>query len=623
MKNSILLSVIILLIVLSSMVTAVTDYEAESQYKTALTYFQGNDFRNTLRSAHLAKNLFQAMNNQAGIDKSNRLITQVNELLNDAQMAGAYYDIASDYYLHDTTLSSLTSAKEFAQYASEYYNRAGDADGVLMSEDLVRSVQTEINSRMSEKMAQAETFYQTARQKYLNGDYLQARTLAINASIIFNEILDQSGISKTASLVVNIDADINKTRFNAVASYDRALDYYSQKNCSNAARYAAVSQQLYTKIGDLDGMVRATNLVSRINSECARMDDELMKEAELYYNKAEDSLIMEQYSNATDYAKMARNIYNTFYTKAYAEEKDLPDSQQVRMKFYRSYLIKVDNLLGTINSRWSREERLKQAESFYNISQFFYVTNQLEFSMNYAERAKSYFTDLNEYLGVAKCESLISSINAKMENKRQADDYYEKAVSFFNTAEFENALLYAEKAREIYVEIVDQPNTLKVQNFTQAANDGIKFRNEADAYQTQAGGYFNVGDYENAKQYSKKAHLIYLQINFTIGSINSEQILNRSNEKINENYVQFRNNALIAAGVILLGGFLILQRLGQQRQVETEIKKEKQRIEEDTKMLHKEMAVKTEKETKERVEDELRRLVEQEREQMGGDSKPK
>jgi len=616
MKNK--LTALAALLLIAYPCLSITQYDAESFYKTALTYFQANDFRNTLRSAHLAKGIFQELNYQDGVTRCNQLITQVDSLLTDGQMASAYYDIAGEYFLQDNpTIDSYTKAKTFAEYAKNFYNLAGDGEGVLRCDDMISRANSEINNMRNIKQEQAYTFYKMAQDSFFQGNYPAARKYAINASAIYTEISDHTGISRTASIIVSIDAKINETRYNALASYDRALDYYAQKDYKSALKYASTSQQLYSQIEDQDGMLKATSLVTRINTEYGQLNEQRLRLAQTYYDKAEEMLIIRDYVNATEYAKSSREIYMEFYNAAVLEEQGLASSEKVKTKLYSGYVRNVDNLIERINSEWGSEKKKEQAELFYTRAQEYYIEAQLESALNYAQRAKSYFTDLNEYIGVNKCDSLITSINNRMADKREADTNYEKAYSFYSTAEFESALLYVGKAKNLYVKILDTKNTEKVDNLTSMINDGILLRDQANTHYQKASGYFNAGDYENAKLYSQQAYEIYTDINYTLGIVSSQNILNQSNEKIHASYVQFRNTALIALAIIVVGGYLVVSKLKAKKKFTKEIEKEKDKFDREKKMKEREWAVRRDEETKEKVEEELRRLVEEERGHVG------
>jgi hypothetical protein len=593
---------------------AATEYDAESLYKAALGYYQANDFRNTLRSVHLAKDLYSSLQDNDGVVKCNQLITKVSEILTVEQMADYYYDIAGSYLTEENpTLSSYINAKEFAGYAQDYYQRAGDADGTLKSEDFINRAQRQINDLRTQKQQTAYTYYRMAQDSYSNNQYPKARIYALNASIIYNDIFDTDGISTVSSLISVIDAKINQTRFNALASYDRALDYYAQKDYDNALKYASISQQLFTSIEDMDGVTRATNLVSQVNKEHTDVDEQKLRLAQTYYDRAGEMLIIQNYVNATDFAQSSREIYMEFYLKWAEQEKNLGENERTNTKLYGSYIAKVDNLIERINSEWGADRKKQQAETFYTTAMGYYTDNQLEASLNYAQRAKNYFSDLNDYIGVNKCDALIQVISGRMAEKRQGDAFYEQAYGFYFIAEFENALLYAGKARNIYVKISDSSSAERVDNLTTQINDGIKLRDDANTYYQQADGYFNAGDYENARTLSLKAFNIYSQINYTLGVANSGLILNQSSIKIEEAYVNLRNTVLTGLIIIVVGAYLILSRRKEQKSLTSTLKKEKEKMQEEKVIEEKQWAIRSEEETKEKVEEELRRLIEQER----------
>jgi hypothetical protein len=616
MKNRIL--ALVTLAALGYACIALNKYDAESFYGSAVTYFESNDFRNALRSAHLARDAFQTLGIDEGVSRCNQLITKVDSILNDAQMANAYFDIASGYFLEENpTVSSYMKAKEMAEYARDFYNRAGDGNGVLQCDDLISRSQSEIGNIRNQKQQIAYAYYKMAQDAFFNGEYLTARSYAINSSVVYNEILDDHGITNTASLITSIDFKINETRYNAIASYDRALDYYTSKDYSSAVKYASISQQLYKSINDVYGMNKATGLITRINSESIQLTEQRLREAQSAYDKSEEMLIIRDYVNATEYARQSRSIYMEFLAKAQEEEEGLPQSEKLKTKLYSSYINKVDDLFRRINSEWGSEKKKTQAETFYTKAQEYYLQGQPEFALNYIDKARIYFTDLNDYIGVSKCSALLDSINNMIAVKREADGYYNQAYSFYKTAEFENALVYVGKARNLYDRILNRRDTEKADNLTLMIRQGFELRDSASRDYQSAIEYFNAGDYGSAKLYSEKAHTMYLQINYSLGIINSEQLLNQSSEKVYESYAQFRNTSIAAILIILIGGYLLLSKLREQRTFKKEMKIAKQEFDEEKKVKEKEWDIVKEEETQNRVEDELRRLIEEERKQTG------
>ncbi|MFH1126055.1 MAG: hypothetical protein V1703_02925 [Candidatus Altiarchaeota archaeon] len=597
--------------------------DAESFYRSALTYWSQNDFKNGLRNAYRARDVFESCNNQDGISRCNQLITEIETTLTEAQIAHAYYGIASEYYLQDPpTTYSYKKAKDFAQRAKDFYDKAEDSVGSLTSEALMKDASRMINEIIGKKQQDAYTYYKMSQASFFDEEYTKARTYAINASRIYNEILDSNGISQTASLIVSIDSKINETRYNALASYDRGWNSYLSNDYDTALKYASISQQLYTKINDIDGISKATALISRINTDSDAFTNQKLVMAQNYYDKGEEMLILQNYVNATDYAKGARDIYLEFYNIALEKERSLPTGEQVNMKRYGALVQKVDSLINRINSEWGSKKKKQQAEEFYTKAQEYYIQNQLDYALNYAQRAKDYFTDLNDYLGVNKCDALVSSINNRMSQKRQADEYYNTAYGFYKTAEFENAMLYNEKSKTIYTKILDTANVGKSDNLTSMIRDGIRTRDEASGYYQEANNYFNLGDYEKAKASGEQAYFMFIQINYTLGIVNSQQILNQSNTKIQAAYESLRNTVLVALVVIVVGIYLLASRLREQKTYTKEIVKEKEKFEEQKAMMEKEWDLRKEEETKDKVEDELRKLIDQERGQGLEEKKP-
>ena len=615
-KKILLLGLVILL--LATDVLSSSKYEADSYYTAAGVYFNTGDYKNSLRSIHLGREIYSEIGDDYGVARCNDFLVKIDEILPPVQKANYYYDIAGDYYLQNTTdIVSYTRAKNFAQLAKDIYQQLGDSNNVLKADDIIKGADEKIRIIKESRSQDAERYYLMARSNFFEKNYLIAKTYALNASALYTMVPDEEGISKAATLLTSINEKLNELKQDAIASYDKALDYYTVKDYKNAYYYANASYWLYTATGDMDGISKAKNLVSKINEEAAQTEEEKKRLAQKYINSAEEFLVIKDYEKATEAATNAKNIYSELYAEYYEIEHTLPESLRVNMKFYQNLIWDTDNLIKRISDAEGDAGRKKRAEEYYVKAQEYLIKNEITNALTYANKARSLFFDLKLYVGVSKTDSLIRQINERSKQRQIAEGYYNQSKYSYMIADFENARIQAESSRSIYASMFDINKTNDVDALISLIAEGVKKRDAANNYFNSAKTYFDSKNYESAKEYSKKAYDIYLVINHSVGISESKVLLDKSEEILYTEYYRFRNMAILAVVILIVGGIYLYRRSKKIEVEEIEQVKKERDDEEFKRRQAEEWTLRREAEVKEKVEEELRMLIEKEREAAG------
>jgi hypothetical protein len=597
-----------------------SDMEADVFYKSAQGYTDSGDWDNALMSVWRAREIYTDTKNTYGIKKCDDLIGKIESTLQPIQLADKYYNIAGTYFLqgHDNA-DLLQRSIGMGKRCDSLYVRIGGSAGVagkLKCEDLIERATTRINELTNDCIRAGDEYYLKAQNSYFQGYYLSARGFAVNASERYISCPYQSGIDNSASLLSSINGKINDLRMDAKASYDKAISYYSQdtkEDYQRCIQYAASSQSFYKKIDDNEGYTAATTLASRCSERIGQLDDDRLRVAESYMAEAKRLISMSECMNSTDDANRAMSIYQLFYNQATLEEKMLPREQQVKMNLYSTKMQEVNSVLFLIRDTCTADKMLKIAEDFYAKSQGYYLQNDLNEALTYAGNARNIFFKYQKYVGVSKCDTLISQINLRINQRTEAEGYMQQSQAHYNVADFDIALLNANKARSIYDLVFDKEKVKDIDDFMVKIREGANTFEIANSNFREAKNYFEINNYDSALAPAQKASELYIQINYSVGMAESANIVKISQEKVDEARTRFYTNAAMFGIVITVSAFMVIQFTRRKKAVESEYRKKIRSEDERARRQDEAWSIKAEEETKKGVEDELRKLIEAER----------
>lgn len=170
-----------------------------------------------------------------------------------------------------------------------------------------------------------------------------------------------------------------------------------------------------------------------------------------------------------------------------------------------------------------------RAETFYRQAEKLFTQGELTDSRIKVERAKSLFEQAGDRDNVPKCENLIGKLDneIRVNKKREADVNYDKALSYYALNRFNESILYLNRARVIYVEIMNEPGVKKVDSMISQINrEAVLSRKlRADSLYNKALTFKNFGNISSAVVFADQAKEIYEEIGYYNGSVKADLLV--------------------------------------------------------------------------------------------------
>ncbi len=593
------------MLLLSSVVHAETAAEADGYYVKAQTYFENQDYKSALRNVHLARIIYSNLGLTGGVSQCDSLINGIKSSTTDNNLAGYYNSIASDYLLTENpTLHEYEMTKYFAQLAKTIYTQNNNDDGITMANDLIEQADSEIQKIYGRQRQEAETYYNIARTYFINKDYPNALAYAQNASSIYNAISDQYGISKTNLLLQSINDEVENIKQNANVAYSTAMSLYGDGNISGSLVYAEKSKALYQSINFYQGVSKAQDLLSILHQSIDQEKDKRKRMAAQFFKEAEDYFVIMDCANATENIRNARALYEGLYWEATVDsEKEL----------YKRRMYECDDLLTKILKECGSAVMLSQAEQYYAQAQEFFIKQDFDSALSYAQKARDLFQKIENYVGVSKSDSLIDSISDRVYKERMGDSNMTEAQYYYSIADYENARLFAERARSIYSTLLGTNKTSDANALLGNITDGEKKKEEAKHYYDLAYDYMQKSDYSNAKMYSEWAYGIYTTINYSIGMQESASLLKSAEDKVGQETTKFRMLLMSGAVVLIIVVIVVVNYVKKKKEISAEAERARSDRDVKRKIEEKQWEVEREVQTEDLVKKRLKEMIEEER----------
>jgi hypothetical protein len=148
-----------------------------------------------------------------------------------------------------------------------------------------------------------------------------------------------------------------------------------------------------------------------------------------------------------------------------------------------------------------------EANSNYRIAENHYNKKDFEVAMNYALKAKELYSEIENDKGVRDTETLISKIESDSkrlgQEETQADIYYNDSRNFYLAGDYINASKSAQKAKYKYSYLKDYE---AVDDCNEIINNSERFLEiESQAYLLNTSECYDRGDYELALDYARKS----------------------------------------------------------------------------------------------------------------------
>ncbi|MEM4347558.1 MAG: hypothetical protein QW802_03120 [Candidatus Altiarchaeota archaeon] len=278
-----------------------------------------------------------------------------------------------------------------------------------------------------------------------------------------------------------------------------AKNFYLEDNCDKAINLAEKAKKIFHSIDNVDGLIEC----DRILLHCLPSPEveEEIKRANEYFAIAQEYYSSEEFKKAKEYATKAMDIYAKWG--------------------YKDETIKCDMLLNEINKKIFVEGEVK-AREFYLKAVDLLNNGDLDNATIYANKALQIYADMDSESGISSANSLLSEIS-KRRNEMLAESYLEEAKKNFEFMNFEDTSKYAEMAKKIYLAT---KNDKKIEECN-ALISQVKRYKEANEYYENAVKFFNEGKYKNASENAKKAKEIFEELKNEEGIKKVDELLKK------------------------------------------------------------------------------------------------
>ena len=199
----------------------------------------------------------------------------------------------------------------------------------------------------------------------------------------------------------------------ASKNYRIAERYYNKKDFDEAMRYALKAKELYSEVENEKGLRDTETLISKIESDSKRLNQE-ESQADIYYNKSVNSYLAGDYINASKYAQKAKYKYS--YLKNYEAVE------------------KCNELINNSNRFLEIE-----SQGYLQNSSDSYGKGDYEPALIYAERARDGYEWLRDEEDILRVDELLAKI------------YYKLAETHCRIKDFKNASIFIQKSLYIYL----------------------------------------------------------------------------------------------------------------------------------------------------------------------------
>jgi len=229
-------------------------------------------------------------------------------------------------------------------------------------------------------------------------------------------------------------------------AYSEAQKLYLAGNYEDALNYAKDAKKFYKQLKDSNGVSKAELLTTQIEKA---MEDKKNERAvaDSYYGLAENFSISGDYLDASRYAKKARAKYSSLGEPELVSKCD-------------SLLNKTDRMVALI------------ADSLYNNGSRQYSEGEHMDAISTLDRAKEHYVWVKDTNGSRNCDRLL------------AETYYKLAKEQLGIGNLDEASLYSQRARAIYLCLEDERTTsCNVMNIQVEPIDGLLRRIENQTYE--------------------------------------------------------------------------------------------------------------------------------------------
>lgn len=332
------------------------------------------------------------------------------------------YDINPDYIKNKKAQNHLNAAKKYVinrtfDTAAEEAQTAYDLLTQLKDNQTAEEAQKIIQD--SDMNIQAATSYDNAVQLYAHGNYTPAKEAAVTAEKLYLQLGD-SDRTNLALAVANKAID----EINAVSFYQRALEYYRAEDYVQGSAYSLKALRMFTTLKDEANVNKTQKLLNNTQE---------YPKANKKYAEATKLLELGNLTGAKATAEEAKVAYATVGDDGRGES--------------------TDKLIANINDKIDRQQRNEKAQEYLSRAQNKFDTTNYHGCIDDANTTVNIYANLTDTENQNKAQTLL----ARCANGVEAQRYYSKAYEYYMSQEYDAAIDYASKARQLY-RTIDYPD---------------------------------------------------------------------------------------------------------------------------------------------------------------------
>jgi tetratricopeptide (TPR) repeat protein len=191
---------------------------------------------------------------------------------------------------------------------------------------------------------------------------------------------------------------------------------------------------------------------------------------------------------------------------------------------------------------------LQQAQKYIS-------TNDFSNAENYFELSKTFYERAGNSNRVTEIEGQLELIRGKASKISEANTFFVKGETYFTSNDYENAILYYQKAKLVYDELKENSKSELADRMIKKVNDTI--RNEADVLFEEGKGELNNGNYEVAYQkfYNAREKFLFLKDDTRISECDSwisRVSKTRESEKNKKNIIIYASIGIVSIILIII-----------------------------------------------------------------------
>ncbi len=189
----------------------------------------------------------------------------------------------------------------------------------------------------------------------------------------------------------------------------------------------------------------------------------------------------------------------------------------------------------------------QQADRYYNKSLAYFESADYGIAIIYAQKARDLYTRIEDGTGVSKAKKIIDDVERqlRLDRKLSADEKYTAALNFYSKSEYDTAEVYVNSAKSIYKEINDDEGVGKCDKLLARIENErtVKRRIDVDAVYAKAMLALDFNNYTAARDYALEAREDYNNLGATNDAEKCDLIINRVGEAYYETSQRYFNEA--------------------------------------------------------------------------------